>query len=278
MRGVAFRLLGSAAEADDAVQEAWLRLQAADADDIRNLGGWLTTVTARIALDMLRSRRARREAPESKGSDPRAASPLPSPEDDALLAEAVGRALMVVLERLAPIERLAFVLHDLFGLSFDAIAPIIGRSPVATRQVASRARRRVQGSPPSDPEARDREREVVGAFFKASRAGDFDALLDLLDPDVRLTVDPALLPPGAPAEARGARVVAQRARVGVRPGAELMLVDGAVAIAVVEDGRLDRVLAFTLAGDRIDAIRVIADPAALAALDLAVLGGQPGPA
>src|ERR687889_1195556 len=216
MRAVAYRMLGSMSEADDAVQEAWLRLSRSDTSGIQNLGGWLTTVVGRVCLDMLRSRKSRREVP------PRLPEPIVSredgidPEQEALLADSVGLALLVVLETLTPAERLAFVLHDTFAVPFDEIAPIVGRSPAAARQLASRARRRVRGATPAPDADLGRQREVVDAFLAAARAGDFEALVELLDPDIVLRVDRGLLPAGASREIRGAQAVVEQARTGAR--------------------------------------------------------------
>jgi RNA polymerase sigma-70 factor (ECF subfamily) len=270
LRAVAYRMLGSLSEADDAVQEAWLRLSRTDVSGVENLGGWLTTVVSRVSLDMLRSRRSRREEPLDD-DDPVAAAV--DPEQEALLADSVGLALLVVLETLPPAERLAFVLHDLFGVPFEEIAPIVERSPTAARQLASRARRRVQGAETrSDTDLR-RRREVVDAFLAASRSGDFDALLALLDPDAVLRIDSAALPAGAPAEVRGAAAVAN-AHLAAARGARLArpaLVNGSPGIVVAPGGRLLLVLELTVEDGRIAAIDVVADPERLAALDLAVL-------
>jgi RNA polymerase sigma factor (sigma-70 family) len=270
LRAVAYRMLGSLSEADDAVQEAWLRLSRSDVSGVENLGGWLTTVVSRISLDMLRSRRSRREEPLADG-EPAAATV--DPEQEALLADSVGLALLVVLETLPPAERLAFVLHDLFAMPFDEIAPIVERSPAAARQLASRARRRVQGAETrSDADLR-RRREVVDAFLAASRSGDFDALLALLDPDAVLRVDRAVLAPGAPAEVHGAAAVAN-AHLAASRGARFArpaLVNGAPGVVVAPGGRLLLVLDLTVEDGRIAAIDAVADPERLAALDLAVL-------
>jgi len=277
LRGVAYRLLGSLSEADDAVQEAWLRLQRTDADAIENLGGWLTTVVARVALDMLRSRTARRELPldgDDAAGTPASAS---DPEQEALLADSVGLALLVVLETLSPAERLAFVLHDMFGVPFDEIAPIVQRSPAAARQLASRARRRVRGADELGPAGTTdlpRGREVVEAFLAASREGDFDALLALLDPDVVLRTDRALLPLGVPAEVRGAAAVAKAHLAAARGAraARAALVDGLPGVVVAPSGRLLLVIRFELSGDgRIAAIDATADRARLARTELALL-------
>jgi RNA polymerase sigma-70 factor (ECF subfamily) len=273
LRAVAYRMLGSLSEADDAVQEAWLRLSRAGTSGVENLGGWLTTIVARVCLDMLRSRKSQREEPwgehvpepavgREAGSDP---------EHEALLADSVGLALLVVLETLAPAERLAFVLHDMFAVPFEEIAPIVGRSPAAARQLASRARRRVQGSDTVPDADLTRQREVVDAFLAASRAGDFEALLAVLDPDVVLRTDRAVLPAGAPAEVRGAEAVARRAGRGGARAAQPALVNGAVGVVVAPRGRLMMVLRFTIAGGKIAEIEAVADPERLRQLDLAVL-------
>src|SRR6266699_2215131 len=219
LRAVAYRMLGSLSEAEDAVQEGWLRLSRSDTSAVENLGGWLTTVVARVCLDMLRSRKSKHEESLEEHTE-HAPDKIPDhndnidPEQEALLADSVGLALLVVLETLAPAERLAFVLHDMFDLSFDEIAPIVDRSPTAARQLASRARRRIQGAPTSPNADLTRQREVVDAFLAASRAGDFDGLLTLLDPDAVLRTDPAAVPPGAPTEIRGAAALANRAAKG----------------------------------------------------------------
>src|SRR5947207_11344991 len=236
LRAVAYRMLGSLNEADDAVQEAWLRLSRSDADEIDNLGGWLTTVVARISLNALRARRARSEAPMT----PHVPDPIVGPESgldpehEALVADSVGLALLVVLEQLDPAERLAFVLHDMFAVPFDDIAEMVGRSPAAARQLASRARRRVQGRPVPDPDL-DRQREVVDAFFAASRDGDFEALVAVLDPDVLLRSDGGPRRPAFSAVARGPEAVAGRAMTFARPAANLRpaLVNGAAGVVVV---------------------------------------------
>jgi RNA polymerase sigma factor (sigma-70 family) len=279
LRAVAYRMLGSLSEADDAVQEGWLRLSRSDISGVENLGGWLTTVVARVCLDMLRSRKSRREEPLGA----HVPEPIPAfagtsrddgidPEHEALLADSVGLALLVVLETLAPAERVAFVLHDMFDLPFDEIASIVGRSPAAARQLASRARRRVQGAAPSDADF-IRQREVVDAFLAALRGGDFDALVAVLDPDVVVRVDQAAGPPGAPREVRGARTWAKGALAYSRFAhfAQPALVNGAVGVVVAPRGRLFRVLHFTLTRGKIAQVDVIADPARLRQLDLAVL-------
>jgi RNA polymerase sigma factor (sigma-70 family) len=278
LRAVAYRMLGSVTEADDAVQETWLRLSRSDASGIENLGGWLTTVVARVCLSMLRTRKARQEEPLV----PHLPEPIVSrddqldPEQEALLADSVGLALLVVLEELTPAERLAFVLHDMFAVSFDEIAPIVGRSPDAARQLASRARRRVRGAPVPDAEL-SRQREVVDAFLAASRDGDFDALLAVLDPNVVLRADHAV-PVGAPTEYRGAQAVAERAVFFSELGrwAHPVLVNGAVGAVMAPHGQPFSILAFTVTGGKIAEIDVYADPGRIRQLDLeAVLADPP---
>jgi RNA polymerase sigma factor (sigma-70 family) len=273
LRAVAYRMLGELSEAEDAVQESWLRLNRSDTSDITNLGGWLTTVVARVCLDMLRARNSRREEPLDVHAPDRIASYADGidPEEEALLAESVGLALLVVLQTLAPAERLAFVLHDTFGVPFDEIAPIVGRSPTAARQLASRARRRVQGAATAPDADRTRQREVVDAFLTAARGGDFDALLALLDPDVVLRTDRAAVPAGASSEVRGGLAVAKQAARGRARAARPALVNGAVGVVVAPRGRLLMVLIFTITGGKIVAIDAVADPARLRQLDLAVL-------
>jgi RNA polymerase sigma-70 factor, ECF subfamily len=276
LRAVAYRMLGSLAEADDAVQNSWLRLSRADAAEVENLAGWLTTVVARECLKMLRARRSRREEPlagaavePSMGDDD-----VSDPEAQALLADSVGPALMVVLETLAPAERLAFVLHDIFAVPFDEIAPILERSPAATRQLASRARRRVHGATPAQPVDLGRQRRVADAFLTALREGDFGALLAVLDPAVVLRDDSAGLPGGA-SVMRGARPVGayalrySRAARFVRPA----LVDEAAGLAIVALGRLIGALGFTFKNDKIAEIEAISDPERLRHVDLAALDG-----
>ena len=270
LRAVAYRILGSVSEVDDAVQEAWLRLSRADSAKIDNLGGWLTTVVARVCLDMLRSRQSRREepftpdAPEPVATGTRGSSP----EREALLADSVGLALLVVLDRLTPAERLAFVLHDMFAVPFEEIAPIVGRSAEATRQLASRARRRVRGGGSPDPDV-IRQREVVEAFLAALRAGDFEGLLAVLDPDLVVRADM----PGAPAEVRGAAMWARGAVAyghmarGVQPA----LVNGAIGLVMAPRGRLSRALTFTITNGRITEIEVIGNPARLGELDVSIV-------
>ncbi|MGY4977078.1 RNA polymerase sigma factor SigJ [Streptomyces sp. 900105755] len=267
LRAVAYRMLGSLAEADDAVQEAWLRLGRTDADEIRNLGGWLTTVVGRVCLDMLRSRTARREQPidETFVPDP-VIRPLPGidPEQEVLEADSVGLALLIVLETLEPAERLAFVLHDLFAVPFDDIAPIVERSAAATRQLASRARRRVQGAAPSADPDLGRQRRVLDAFLAASRDGDFEALVAVLHPDVVLRVDAGALVRGAAASKvlRGARPVAEQALTfrQFAEAAHLALVNGTVGMVTAPGGRPLSVMAVTVADGRITEMYILADP------------------
>jgi RNA polymerase sigma factor (sigma-70 family) len=280
LRAVAYRMLGSLSEADDAVQEAWLRLSRSDTSEVQNLGGWLTTVVARVCLDMLRSRRSRREETlgEPLGNHPSARVPEPiasrvdgtDPEHEALLADSVGPALLVVLETLSPAERLAFVLHDMFSVPFEEIAPIVGRSPNAAKMLASRARRQVQGAAPVHDADLARQREVVAAFLAASRDGDFDTLLAVLDPDVVLRADRAAVDAGAPGEIRGAPAVADicsgRARFA-RPA----LVNGAVGAVWAPGGRPRAIFDFTLWRGKIVEIDILADPACLRQLNLALL-------
>lgn len=294
LRGVAYRMLGSMAEAEDAVQEAWLRLDRADTSEVANLSGWLTTVVARVCLDQLRSRKSRREDPVGVGlaeDDAAAAAPgsldasgalggeAPAgggdPAQEAELADSVGLALLVVLDTLTPAERLAFVLHDLFAVSFDEIAPIVDRTPAAARQLASRARRRVQTSPRAEGDAdRSRQRAVVDAFLAASRGGDFEALLTVLDPDVVFRGDQAAVTLGGPAELRGAQAVAQ-SFCGRADAAFPALLDGQVGLVVVpKPGHVLLVLRVTLAHDgRIAGLDAVADPTSLDAMDLVRLDG-----
>ena len=275
LRAVAYRMLGSLTEADDAVQEAWIRLSRADTSDVENLRGWLTTVVGRVSLNMLRSRRARREAPlETHVADP-IVSPEAGlgPEDEAILGESVGLALLAVLDALSPAERVAFVLHDVFAVPFDEIAPIVGRSSAAARQLASRARRRVQGAPVPDTDL-DGQWAVVNAFLAAARDGDFERLLALLDPDVVVRSDGGAMRPELVLMARGAEVVAKQA-MSFRQFAETAtraLVNGIPGgIAWTPDGRPFAVLSVTVAGGRIVSIDVLADPDRLDRLDLDVL-------
>jgi RNA polymerase sigma factor (sigma-70 family) len=271
LRAIAYRMLGSRTDAEDAVQEAWLRLSRVGDAGVENLGGWLTTVVARVCLDMLRVRRARREESADEAA-PRLAAAADA-EQEALLAESVGLAMLVVLDRLTPAERVAFVLHDMFDLPFEEIAGIVGRSVDASRQLASRARRRVRGAT-GDPEAdRDRQRQVVEAFLAASRRGDFDALLALLDPSVVARADAAAVAAGAAPEVRGAAEVATtftgRARAA-RPA----LVDGLVGLAWAPGGRPRVVFDFTTENGRIVAIDLIADSVRLGELELELLNEE----
>jgi RNA polymerase sigma-70 factor (ECF subfamily) len=275
LRAVAYRMLGSLSEADDAVQEAWLRLSRADTNGIENLGGWLTTVVARVCLDLLRARKSRREEPMG----PHVPEPIVShgdavdPEQQALLANSVGLALLVVLGTLAPAERLAFVLHDMFAVPFDEIAPIVGRSPTAARQLASRARRRVQGAAPIPDTDLNRQRQVVDAFLAAARAGDFEGLIAVLDPDVVLRADRGALRAGASRVVRGAKAVASGAVTASRLAelARPALVNGAAGIVAFDpSGRLRSVTGFTVTNGRIVEINVLADPARLARIDVAL--------
>jgi RNA polymerase sigma factor (sigma-70 family) len=273
LRAVAYRLLGSVNEADDAVQEAWLRLNRSDTSAIENLGGWLTTVVARVSLDMLRSRASRREQPLGT----HVPQPIISredeldPEQEALLADSVGLALLVVLETLSPAERLAFVLHDMFAVPFDEIAPIVGRSPTAARQLASRARRRVRGAAPAPDADRARQREVVDAFLAAARGGDFDALLAVLDPDVVLRIDRGAM--ATSREVRGAAAVVEQARTFARLArfARPARVNGSAGFVVSSPTGPLAVAGFAIAGGRIVEIDLLADPARLRELDLSAL-------
>ncbi|PDT67822.1 sigma-70 family RNA polymerase sigma factor [Bradyrhizobium sp. C9] len=268
LRAVAYRMLGSTAEVDDAVQEAWLRLGRTDTAAVDNLGGWLTTVVARICLDMLRARKSRREEPIG----PHVPEPIadnPS-ERESEMADSVGAALLVVLETLAPAERLAFVLHDMFAVPFEEIAPIVGRTPAAARQLASRARRRVQGAPPAPDADLSRQRGIVEAFLAASRNGDFEGLLAVLAPDVVVRADQAAQRLGSLPVIRGAVAVAESFK-GRAQAARPALVDGAIGVAVVFGGALRVVLRVTISGDRIAAIDATAEPAEIETLDVEVL-------
>jgi RNA polymerase sigma factor (sigma-70 family) len=270
LRAVAYRMLGSLTEADDAVQEAWLRMDRTDIGDVRNLRGWLTTVVARICLDMLRARSARPEEPLDEAGAI-AAPDAVDPEQEVVLADSIGVALLVILQTLSPAERLAFVLHDMFDLPYAEIAPIVGRSENTAAQLAARARRRVRGKTP-DPEGDlVRQRRLVDAFLAAARDGDFDALLAVLDENVVLHVDAAAA--GTPTTIRGAHAVATNARAFSANArfAEPALVDGAVGIVVAPKGNLALVLRFGVAGDKITEIDIDADPQRLKAFSLAVL-------
>jgi RNA polymerase sigma factor (sigma-70 family) len=276
LRAVAYRMLGSLNEADDAVQEAWLRLSRSDAGTIENLGGWLTTVVSRVCLDMLRSRSSRKE----EALDAQPAEPVAiregqrDPEQETLLADSIGAALLVVLDRLDPAERLAFVLHDMFAVSFDEIASIVGRSPEAARQLASRARRRVQGAPAVPKASLMEQRRVVDAFLDALRRGDFEELVAVLDPDIVVRIDEAAARPGAAREIRGAENWAKGAIAFSRhlAGAvQPMLVNGEVGLVWAPGGHVFRLLRFSFADGKITTADVIADPERLSEFDLAVL-------
>jgi RNA polymerase sigma factor (sigma-70 family) len=275
LRAVAYRMLGSVSESDDAVQESWLRLSRTGPSEIANLGGWLTTVVARVCLDMLRSRKSRREEP----LDVFVPDPIVSrddgvdPESEALQVDSVGLAMLVVLETLAPAERLAFVLHDMFGVSFDEVAVIVGRSPAATRQLASRARRRVQGAPAPDTDL-NRQRRVVDAFLAASRGGDFEALLAVLDPDVVLRADAGAAPAGSgPAVSkvvRGAKAVVEQALTFAKlaPRTQPAIVNGAAGVVTVVRGQVFAVMGATIRNDKIAEIYILADPVRVNRLNL----------
>ena len=273
LRGVAYRMLGSLSEADDAVQDAWLRISRADTSEVENLGAWLTTVVARVALNMLRSRGTRREQPlDTHVPDP-VVDPADGtdPEHEALLADSVGLALLVVLERLSPPERLAFVLHDMFAVPFEDIAPIVDRSPEATRQLASRARRRVRGSAPPPDSALTAQWDVVEAFLAAAREGDFARLVSVLHPDVVLNADGGVT--GLSRHVEGAEAVASQAMMWQRVGLDTRraLVNGAAGMVALRDGRPFSVMGCTVSEGRIVEIDILADPERLAQLDLAVL-------
>jgi RNA polymerase sigma-70 factor, ECF subfamily len=277
LRAVAYRMLGSLSEAEDAVQETWLRLSHSDAAAIENLGGWLTTVVARVCLNVLRSRRTRPEVPlEVYVPDPivSGAAGL-DPEQEALLADSVGLALIVVLDTLSPAERLAFVLHDMFAVPFEEVATIAGRSPQAVRQLASRARRRVQGARTTPDGDLTRQRDVVDAFFAAARDGDFDALVAVLDPDIVLRSDGGTARPAATRIVHGPAEVASQALMFSRPTLALrpVLINGAAGVVVVSDERPFSVMAFTVIAGRITEIDAIADPQRLAQLDLSAIWG-----
>jgi RNA polymerase sigma factor (sigma-70 family) len=270
LRAVAYRMLGSLTEADDAVQEAWLRMDRTDVSDVRNLRGWLTTVVARICLDMLRARNSRPEEPLDDVL-PVAAPDAVDPEAEAVLADSVGVALLVILQTLSPAERLAFVLHDMFDLPFADIAPIVGRTENTAAQLAARARRRVRGKTPDPATDLVRQRRLVDAFLAAARDGDFEALLAVLDSDVVLHVDATAA--GAPTTIRGARAVATNAHAFSANArfAEHALVDGDVGIVVAPKGKLALVLRFDVVGDKITQIDIAADPHRLRRFSLAVL-------
>ncbi len=287
LRAVAYRMLGSLADADDAVQDTWLRLSRADTDDVENLGGWLTTVIARVCLNMLRARKSRNEESlDTRVPDPviRHADAL-DPESEAVLADSVSLALLVVLDTLTPAERLVFVLHDLFGLPFEEIAPMVGRTPVAARQLASRARRRVKGAavPPAS-EDRRRQREVVDAFFAAAREGDFDALVAVLHPDVTLRIDGGTASPSASMIVRGAVDVARQSSAGLKsslalPGTGLrpVVVNGAPGMIVTMRGTPVTVMGFAVTSGKIVEIDSIFDPARIATITTPFAAGRGGP-
>jgi RNA polymerase sigma factor (sigma-70 family) len=264
LRAVAYRMLGSPAEADDAVQDAWLRVSRADTSNVHNLTGWLTTIVARVCLNMLQSRNARREQPldeqepEASGADP---------QDQAELADSVGIALLVVLDTLTPSERLAFVLHDMFAVPFEEIAPIVGRSPAAVRQLASRGRRRVQGSAAAPETDRLRQRKIVDAFLAASRNGDFTSLLALLDPDVVLRADATAVQTGATSDVIGAAAVAEQFSGRAR-AARVALIDGVAGLVWAPGGEPRVVFDFTIVDDKIVEIEILADPDRLRELDV----------
>jgi RNA polymerase sigma-70 factor (ECF subfamily) len=281
LRDVAYRMLGSAPEAEDAVQEAWLRLSRADTTDVENLGGWLTTVVARVCLDILRSRKSRREESlEADTSDSVTAPRDSNPERELLIADTVGPALLLVLDTLAPAERIAFVLHDMFAMPFEEIAPIVGRSPAAARQLASRGRRRVQGTGELPGPDLERQRDVVSAFLAASREGNFDRLLALLDPEVVLRADQVAIDaaaarraagaPGLSREVRGPAAVAKTLS-GRAQAARVALVDGSIGAAWAPGGQPRAVFAFRVAGAKIVEIEILADPETLRGLDVKLL-------
>jgi RNA polymerase sigma factor (sigma-70 family) len=278
LRAVAYRMLGSVSDADDAVQESWIRLNRSDTSEVCNLGGWLTTVVSRVCLDHLRSRKAQREeplgvhVPEPILGRLDAGDGATDPEQQALLVDSVGLALLVVLETLAPAERLAFVLHDMFAVPFEDIAPIVDRSPDAAKMLASRARRRIQGSAAVPDADRSRQREVVEAFLAASRSGDFEALLEVLDPDVVLRVDYGPRP-GGPTSIRGARAIAEQALAFRRLAAfaRPVLINGQVGLVTTADGLPVSLMGFTIRHGKVVALDILADPKRLAQLDLTVL-------
>jgi RNA polymerase sigma factor (sigma-70 family) len=282
LRGVAFRILGSLNEAEDAVQEAWLRLNRIDAATVEHLGGWLTTVVSRVCLDTLRSRRSRREEPiGAPGTEPRVVrGEGADPEAEAVLADSIGVALLVVLDMLTPAERLAFVLHDLFDMPFDEIGPIVGRSPAAAKQLASRARRRVRGSAAPSDAGRARQRDVVEAFLRAARAGDLEGLLAVLDPDAVIRIDGAARMAGGASDAadavrelRGAWTWA-RQFIAMSRGLRFVqpaLINGSVGLVLAPRGKLARAVTFTFANAKVTRVEVIGEPARLRELDIAVL-------
>ena len=270
LRAVAYRMLGSLNEADDAVQEAWLRLSRSDSSEVANLGGWLTTVVSRVCLDMLRARTLRREESfDTSAPEPALAKDDAHPENEALLADSVGAAMLVVLQTLPPAERVAFVLHDMFSVPFDEIATIVGRSPAATRQLASRARRRVQDGGAAPDATVARKRAVVDAFLAASRSGNFEALLAVLDPDVVVRADGAAVAMGAADEVRGREAVA-RTFAGRARAARLALIDGVPGLVWSQQGRPRVVFAFRVTGGSITEIDMLAEPGTIDQLELTV--------
>lgn len=274
LRGVAYRMLGSLAEADDAVQEAWLRLNRSNTNEIQNLSGWLTTVTSHVCLDVLRSRQSRREDPLESSSPATAGKAATDPEAEALLADSVGYATLVVLDRLNPGERISFVLHDLFDVPFDEIARITGRSPEAARQLASRARRRVRGATELGDREFAQQRSLVEKFLAALRLGDPTTILEVLDPAFAATADATATPPGGmPADIHGAEAWAREAIKSARGArlARMAMLDGSVGLIVAPRGRLFRVLRFTFAGGRIAAMEVVGDPERLRAIEIGAL-------
>jgi RNA polymerase sigma factor (sigma-70 family) len=272
LRNVAYRMLGSLPEAEDAVQESWIRLSRSDASAVGNLGGWLTTVVARVCLDMLRSRKARSEEALAEANEPVATGPTADPEGEAQMADAVGLAVLVVLDALAPAERLAFVMHDMLGLPFEEIAPIVGRTLDATRQLASRARRRVQGAAASGDPDRKRQRAVVDAFLTALKGGDYDGLIAVLDPEVTVRAEGAGGDPSKVHEIFGAQNWARGAIAFARlvQGAQPALVNGMPGIVIAPRGKLWRALVFTITGDKISRAEVIAKPERVRALEVSV--------
>ena len=276
LRGAAYRMLGSAAAAEDAVQEAWIRLDRSDSDSVENLPAWLTTVVARVCLNMLRSRESKREQPlDVHGGRLAVADGPADPEQEALLVDSVGLALLVVLDTLTPAERLAFVLHDMFDLTFDEIAPIVGRSSSAARQLASRARRRVRGSAMPDPDL-DRQRRVVDAYLSATRTGDFAGLLSVLDPDVVLRADAQAVPSGVATLVRGAHAVAQGALASAARArhTEVAIINRSAGLVMAPGTEHTVALMFSIAGDRITAIDVVGAPERLRELRIAVPSGR----
>jgi RNA polymerase sigma factor (sigma-70 family) len=272
LRAVAYRMLGSTTEADDAVQETWLRLSRSDESTVDNLSAWLTTVIARVCLDMLRSRKSRREDAIDEQPEPAAVrKDGVDPEHEAVLADSVGSSLVIVLETLAPAERVAFVLHDMFDLSFDEIAPIVSRTPEAARQLASRARRRIQGAATASDTDRARKHEVVSAFLAASREGDFDALLAVLDPDVIYRADSFAARAGISRETRGAHAVAESFKERAR-GAQLALLDGTVGAVWAPEGQPRAAFNFTVEDGRIVGIDLVADQERIRQLEVVILG------